>query len=217
MKPIINILLLVSAVLGILLPGAVGAERWETLRAINQVENPTNHTHFGSKGELGPYQFRRDTWRMHTRKPFSLATDRATADAVAVTHYEFIKRQLTEAGIAPTTFNIAMAWNCGINAVVSGRVPTVTYHYAEQVNNLAEAYHAQAVAEATRELPVVRTTPVSEFAVLFRPEAAAQPAFRVDAEAPVLRVSGQAPRFVLPPAEQQRLADAGQTRMSFTF
>jgi hypothetical protein len=216
MKPIINTLLLVSAVLGFYLPGAVAAERWETLRAINQVENPTNHTHYGPKGELGPYQFRRDTWRMYTRKPFTQATDRASADAVAVSHYESIKRQLANAGIAPTTFNIAMAWNCGINAVICGRIPTVTYRYADQVNNLAEVY-AAAAAPVARELPVVHTAPVSEFAVLFRAEASANPTFRLDADAPTLRVSGQSPRFVLPPAEQQRLADAGTSRGVFTF
>lgn len=128
---------MITTVLGFV-PLAAGSGRWETLQAINWVENPTNQTRAGSFGELGPYQFRRDTWRMHTRVPFSQAIDRVQADTVAVKHYEWIKRGLTEAGIDPSPFNIALAWNCGLSAVVSGRVPTVTYRYAEQVTNLVE-------------------------------------------------------------------------------
>ena len=63
---------------------ATANERWETLRAINMVENPTNQTGYGSKGELGPYQFRSSTWRMYSSKPFRMANDRTSADQVAV-------------------------------------------------------------------------------------------------------------------------------------
>ena len=129
-------LLIVSALAFTINAGA--SDRWETLRAINWVENPTNQTQVGRYGELGPYQFRPTTWRMHTAKPFSQAVQRAVADEVAVKHYEWIKRTLERSGVEPSAFNIAMAWNCGVDAVLSGRVPSVSYNYAERVTNLVD-------------------------------------------------------------------------------
>ena len=117
---------------------AAASDRWEILRAINWVENPTNQTHVGRFGELGPYQFRPATWRMHTDKPFRLAVQRTTADEVAVKHYEWIKRTLENAGADASPFNIAMAWNCGVDAVLNGRAPAVSYNYAERVTNLVD-------------------------------------------------------------------------------
>lgn len=135
-SPIFKSLLLVT-ILGF--TNVAGAsDRWETLRAINWVENPTNQTHVGRYGELGPYQFRPGTWRMHSDKPFRQAIQRAVADEVAVKHYEWIKRTLERAGAEANVFNIAMAWNCGVEAVLRGRAPTVSYQYAERVSNLVE-------------------------------------------------------------------------------
>jgi hypothetical protein len=116
--------------------GASASDRWDTLRAINWVENPTNQTHVGRYGELGPYQFRPATWQMHTDLPFRFAADRAAADEVAVRHYEWIKHTFERAGVEPSAFNIAMAWNCGVDAVVNGRIPAASYDYAERVTNL---------------------------------------------------------------------------------
>ena len=129
------ILLLVVAIGG---AAAYGAERWETLQAINWVENPHNSTRVGAHGELGPYQFRPATWRMYTKKPFSLAVQRETADDVAVRHYEWIKRGLERNGIEATPYNIALAWNAGLDQVVNGRAPSAAYDYASQVTNLVE-------------------------------------------------------------------------------
>lgn len=117
---------------------AGASDRWETLRAINWVENPTNQTQVGRFGELGPYQFRPGTWRMHSDRPFHQAIQRAVADEVAVKHYEWIKRTLERAGAEASVFNIAMAWNCGVEAVLTGRAPNVSYNYAQRVSNLVE-------------------------------------------------------------------------------
>ena len=135
-RHLIKFLLLVNILGFTTVAGA--SDRWETLRAINWVENPTNQTQVGRFGELGPYQFRPGTWRMHTAKPFRQAIERAVADEVAVKHYDWIKRTLERAGAEASVFNIAMAWNCGVEGVLSGRAPNASYNYALRVSNLVE-------------------------------------------------------------------------------
>jgi hypothetical protein len=165
---------------------AQGSDRWETLRAINWVENPTNQTTVGRFGELGPYQFRPATWRMHTQKPFRQAIQRDVADEVAVKHYEWIKRTFEQAGVEPSVFNIAMAWNCGANAVISGRAPAVSYNYAQRVANLVETLKERSQAEANAE-PEASA-----------PLAAEQPDLEVRNDAQVrFRILQDTPRFVL--------------------
>ena len=122
---------------GVLVAGAT--DRASTLEAIRNLENPRNLTRPGPCGELGPYQFRAATWRMHTTLPFAQALDRATADRVAVRHYEWIKRGLAEAGMAVSPYNIALAWNGGLAAAVAGKSPRVTHRYAERAVNLVGA------------------------------------------------------------------------------
>ena len=139
MKQQLTKFLLMVTVLGFAIK-AGASDRWETLHAINWVENPNNKTNAGRFGELGPYQFRSGTWRMHTTKPFYLANQRAVADEVAVKHYEWIKRTLERVGVESNAFNIALAWNCGVDAMLSGRAPSSSYQYAERVTNLVETF-----------------------------------------------------------------------------
>ncbi len=140
------ILLLMALAIG---GGAASAsERWVTLQAINWVENPHNSTRVGPRGELGPYQFRPSTWRMHTRKPFALAVQRQTADEVAVQHYEWLKRGLESNGIDATPYNIALAWNAGLERVVNGRAPASAQEYASQVSNMVQNLQARVVANS---------------------------------------------------------------------
>ena len=138
-KQLASLLLIITTVFAFTIK-AEASDRWETLRAINWVENPTNQTKVGRFGELGPYQFRPATWRMHTDKPFCLAIQREEADAVAVKHYEWIKHAFEEAGVEVNAFNIALAWNSGVDAVLSGRSPSSSYNYAERVTNLVETF-----------------------------------------------------------------------------
>lgn len=159
MKRLFTYILLLGAILGFTLKAGAD-DRWETLRAINWVENPTNHTRMGRFGELGPYQFRPATWRMHTRKSFSLATQRETADEVAVMHYEWIKRQLEKAGVDATAFNIAMAWNTGVDNVVNGRVPAVSYDYADRVTNLVQNFKRNGARKPVEAVAMVEAAPV---------------------------------------------------------
>lgn len=117
--------------------GAQAASRWATLEAIHKLENPRNLTKPGRHGELGAYQFRPSTWRMHTTVPFSRALDRSTSDEVAIKHYEWLTRGLRSAGMPVTPYNIALAWNSGLTATVKGRSPRVAHQYAERAMNLA--------------------------------------------------------------------------------
>jgi hypothetical protein len=117
---------------------AVGAAtRAETLQSIHWVENPSDSARPGRCGELGAYQFRPGTWAMHTQKPFSSALNRRTSDEIAVLHYEWLKQSLVRAGVEPSTYNIALAWNAGVSAVIKGRAPAVSHDYATRVSNLA--------------------------------------------------------------------------------
>lgn len=132
-------LLLVAALMGFLSHSTARADtRSDTLHAIHLVENPRDLTRPGPAGELGAYQFRRETWAQHTTRPFRDALIRAYSDEVALSHYEWLRAGLKRNGLAVTPYNIALAWNAGLTAVVKGRVPRAARLYAERVNNLAE-------------------------------------------------------------------------------
>jgi hypothetical protein len=111
------------------------------LEAIHQLENPRNSTKPGRFGELGAYQFRSMTWRMHTNVPFQQALNREVSDSIAVKHYEWLKRGLEEARVPATTYNIALAWNGGLSAAISGRAPRRAHDYAARATNLAGEFH----------------------------------------------------------------------------
>lgn len=117
---------------------ARASERWATLEAIHQLENPRNSREPGSYGELGAYQFREETWKMHTSVPFSRALDRRSSDIVAVKHYEWIKGELEHRGIAATPYRIALVWNGGIRAVLVDHPPASAVDYASRAANLAD-------------------------------------------------------------------------------
>ncbi|HWL16959.1 MAG TPA: hypothetical protein VNR00_15230 [Opitutus sp.] len=129
-------------VLGILLgagaPVIAATPRQDVLEAIQAVENPTNTDRPGPRGELGPYQFRVSTWRMHSTSPFRHALETDAAHDVAVRHYEWIRRGLIRNGLEPSCYNIALAWNSGLSAVVRGRAPAVARDYAQRVTNLVK-------------------------------------------------------------------------------
>ncbi|MEO6874816.1 MAG: hypothetical protein ABI222_08335, partial [Opitutaceae bacterium] len=114
--------------------------------AIHWIENPHDTSRPGPYGELGAYQFRSVTWRMHTSEPFARALNRKASDDVAIKHYEWIKQGLMRNGLEPSIYNIAMAWNGGLSAVVNGSAPAATHNYAERVSNIAESLHQSQTA-----------------------------------------------------------------------
>ena len=118
----------------------IGAQPFlsDFLFAIRQVETGDRYDGPpGSRGELGAYQFRRQVWAMHTRVPFSEART-PYADEVAEKHYLWIAESLRSSGVADTAWNCAAAWNCGVDRVLSGRIPRNTRDYAQRVQNIID-------------------------------------------------------------------------------
>ena len=126
------------------------AGRETVLEVIRNLENPRNLSRPGPRGELGPYQFRVDTWRMHSTAPFSRALDRGAAEEVAVRHYEWIRRGLEKAGMTASPYNVALAWNGGLAATVGGRAPRAAHRYAERAANLASVLGGEGTLAAAR-------------------------------------------------------------------
>jgi hypothetical protein len=116
---------------------AIAHDERATLEAIRQVENPRELTRPGASGELGPWQFKAATWRMHTSKPHRLALDRDEALRVALLHHAWICRGLAKAGLPQDAYHVALAWNSGLHATVHRRSPARAHRYAERVANLA--------------------------------------------------------------------------------
>lgn len=145
-----RLLLLVGAAIALVwaLPTARASERWETLEAIHWIENPHNSPRPGPYGELGAYQFRESTWRTYTSVPFSQALDRSASDKVAVQHYEWLKQGLVRNGVEATAYNIALAWNGGLSAVIRGSVPATSHDYAARVMNIAQGLHRAQLASS---------------------------------------------------------------------
>jgi hypothetical protein len=127
---------------------ANATERWATLEAIHQLENPNDKPQPGPCGELGAYQFREETWRMHTYAPFSRALDRRESDAVAVKHYDWLKTELIRRGIEVTPYTIGLAWNGGLRAVTEAAPPASVVDYASRVANLASDFQSHELALA---------------------------------------------------------------------
>jgi hypothetical protein len=129
-------------------PCAHASERWATLEAIHQIENPHDSTAPGPCGELGPYQFREETWKMHTMAPFSDALDRHSSDTVAVKHYNWLKAELIRHGVEASPYMIALAWNGGIRAVIDPNPPASALDYAMRAANLAADLQSHQLADA---------------------------------------------------------------------
>jgi hypothetical protein len=132
MKNIITLLIVCT----LCLTGRAGTTAM--LSGIRVVETQDQlHPPRGKLGERGPYQFRRSTWRMHTSSSFELAENREVADVVAKRHYAWIETQLAAHGIEASPYNVAVAWNAGVNGVIRGTAPAGSHDYANRVLNIA--------------------------------------------------------------------------------
>lgn len=175
-----------KTILTLIIVGAVSltsqASTNAVLRGIRVVETQDQlHPPRGKLGERGPYQFRRSTWRMHTKSSFDLAENREVANTVAKRHYAWIETQLQANGVESSPYNVAMAWNAGVNAVIRGRVPSVARDYASRVLNLAGTFGTDAPSEPTESTTVM----VAEETPASQPEAIATQAVAVSEQSPV--------------------------------
>jgi hypothetical protein len=124
----------------VFLTGARAQSRSATLRAIHSLENPSDRTEPGPGGELGPYQFCATTWRQCSLQPFSSALDPEASEVVAIRYYEWLKGQIERHGMPASTYNIALAWNGGLRAVLGGHPTRSARDYAQRAANLAADY-----------------------------------------------------------------------------
>jgi hypothetical protein len=127
---------------------ARASQRWATLEAIHELENPRDLSGPGQRGELGAYQFREQTWRMYTQAPFSRALDRRSSDAVAVKHYNWIKAELERRGVEASPYRIALAWNGGISAALDEHPSAAATDYAARAANIAADIESRELADS---------------------------------------------------------------------
>ena len=91
---------------------------------------------------------------MHTSSSFDLAENREVANTVAKRHYAWIETQLRANRVEPSSYNVALAWNAGVNAVIRGSAPAVANDYATRVLNIA-ATLVDEESEPARPAPAV--------------------------------------------------------------
>jgi hypothetical protein len=140
--------ILLTLCLGFCAPAVAEAaevDRAATLEAIHMLENPRDLRRPGPCGELGAYQFRPATWHAYTTQPFERALERNVSDYVAERHFEWLKQRLEAARVPVTTYSIALAWNGGIGAAISGRAPRAARDYAQRATNLAGVFSRHSV------------------------------------------------------------------------
>jgi hypothetical protein len=119
-----------------LLPPAPAVELELLLDATRAVEQWDGRD--GAAGELGPYQIRAATWRQHMGDlPFPKAREERWGRECARRHLAWLQEQLAAAGVDPSAFNLALAYNAGLQAVLRGRAPVRAYQHATRVRNLS--------------------------------------------------------------------------------
>lgn len=121
---------------------------------------------------------------MHTSSSFDLAENREVANTVAKRHYAWIEAQLRANGVEPSAYNVAVAWNAGVNAVIRGSAPAVANDYATRVLNIAAT-----LSDDEPEPAVVVDEAPAEPNHTIAPEIAAQPASVAPTEVVVAQAS----------------------------
>lgn len=91
----------------------------------------------GAAGERGPYQLTAAVWALHNPgRPFALARQEGPARACALKHLAWLSLELGRKGVDPSAFNVAAAWNAGLEGYTTGRAPVRAYLYARDVERI---------------------------------------------------------------------------------
>jgi hypothetical protein len=104
------------------------------LNAIGAVEDPDHRFAVGAHGERGHWQMKEATWKQYTKLPFDeWADDDEAGRLVALAHLQWLTLELLRAGIEPTPYNLAVAWNAGLTPLVEETYTESTEEYANRV------------------------------------------------------------------------------------
>jgi hypothetical protein len=95
----------------------------------------------GKAGEIGPYQMLPSTRADRIRDLAARGIVAPTEQQIAQEHVDWLRRELRKAGTEPLPFNLALCWNAGLNATVTGRAPERSYRYACRVVGNLETTH----------------------------------------------------------------------------
>lgn len=108
------------------------------LIVLPMVETPNGvPAHPGPAGETGPYALTPRV-RVDRGRELRARGEKVTDEAIAREQILWISRGLKAAEVDVNVFNIALAWNCGLEQTVQGRAPERSYDFAGRVRNLVE-------------------------------------------------------------------------------
>lgn len=103
------------------------------LHALSLVESGGNAAAVGRRGERGAFQM----------MPAVVAECGGYGERQAAAKLRLLARELEHAGVDPQPFNLALAWNAGLGAVLRARALTVSYQHAGRVCALFEQLSRQ--------------------------------------------------------------------------
>lgn len=99
-------------------------------QAIAAAENtPTGH---GRLGEQTPLQFHPQTIEQYM-PGFHGELTPAQGRELGRKHLTWLRFELARSGVDPSPFNLALAWNCGLDRTLRGRAPEASFAYARKV------------------------------------------------------------------------------------
>lgn len=102
------------------------------LQALALVESGGDARAVGAAGERGAFQM----------TPAVVASWGGYGEREAAKEVRLIERTLLHAGIEPTAFHLALAWNAGRGAVLRGQAPVRAYRHAGLVENTFQRLYA---------------------------------------------------------------------------
>lgn len=95
------------------------------------------HGRDGAHGERGPYQITAAMWALQMPgRPFSEARRETPSRLCTLREIARLERELRRRSVDASVFNIALAWNAGLEGSTRGAAPVRAYWYAAWVDQL---------------------------------------------------------------------------------